>query len=82
MDVHTHALNLKHLLPYIAASVQNFSLYQYVLHGICNVHDKFQRCTVDVQVTMTIYNYPRAGIVWYVYIHNTCQYAPCEVTNT
>ena len=66
MDVHAYTLNCKQTLPYFVVGVQNFSLYQYALYDVSNVHDKFHSYTTDVQVAATNYNHLRANLVVYV----------------
>ena len=61
--MHAHALNCKQPLPHLVVGVQNFSLYQYALYDVSNVHDEFMSCTVRVQVTTTVCNIPRTNLV-------------------
>ena len=50
-------------------SLYQTSLYQYTLYN-SNVHDKFQSCTVHVQVATTTNNNPRANPM--VYVQTQC----------
>ena len=46
--MHAHALNLS--VPNFVVGVQSCCLDQYTSYEVGNPHDKFQGCTVDVQV--------------------------------
>ena len=56
-------IHCKQPLPQLILGVQNFPLYQYTLYNVSNVHDKFQSCTVRVQVATTICAIPRTNLV-------------------
>ena len=45
-----HALNFLQSVPNLVVGVQPFCRDHYTSYEVGNVHDKFQGCTVDVQV--------------------------------
>ena len=42
-------LSFKQSVPNLVVGVQNCLFEDHTVYDVCNVHDKFQGCTVDVQ---------------------------------
>ena len=42
-------LSFKQSVPNLVVGVQNCLFDDHTVYDVCNVHDKFQGCTVDVQ---------------------------------
>ena len=59
---HAHALSLNSQYPTLLKA-QGCYLDLYTSYGVDNMYDKFQRCTVDVQVATLILNNPRTNPV-------------------